>query len=182
MAKLLVVVDMQNDFIDGALGSAAAKAIVSNVCRKIASWDGDIITTLDKHEADYPHTLEGGMLPAHCMHQQPGWELNQEVVLALAANKQIVSRICKPTFGSVLLAKAVQTWNDYDYVEFVGICTDICVISNVLLVRAHNPNIPITVDASCCAGTTLENHHAALDVMRSCLINVVNDDREEAIT
>jgi len=181
MAKLLVVVDMQNDFIDGVLGSESARAIVPNVCKKIANWDGDIITTLDNHESNYPDTVEGSVLPAHCVHGEEGWKLHPDVALACAASKQVVSRICKPTFGSVLLAKAVETWNDYESVEFVGLCTDICVISNVLLVRAHVPNIPITVDASCCAGVSEHTHYAALDVMKSCLINVINDPREEAM-
>lgn len=181
MAKLLVVVDMQNDFISGILGSKAAVEIVPKVCKKIATWDGDIITTLDKHEADYDYTLEGTMIPKHCIRDTKGWELHPDIVLSLAASKQIVSRICKPTFGSVLLANAVKSWNDYDYIEFVGLCTDICVVSNVLLVRAHHPEIPIAVDASCCAGTSQEKHYAALDVMKSCLIDIKNDPREEAI-
>ena len=176
MAKLLVVVDMQNDFINGSLGSEAAQKIVPNVCKKIASWDGDIITTMDKHDEDYPHTMEGKLIPSHCIYEEDGWNLNADVANALDASNQIVSRICKPTFGSVLLANAVKSWNSYDSVEFVGLCTDICVVSNVLLVRAHCPEIPITVDASCCAGTTPENHNAALAVMRSCLINVIEGE------
>ena len=179
MAKLLVVVDMQNDFIDGALGSPEAREIVPGVCRKIAEWDGDIITTMDRHDESYAFTLEGASIPPHCMHPDHGWELNPDVSAALSSCNQVVSRICKPTFGSVLLANAVQSWNDYDYVEFVGVCTDICVISNALLIRAHVPEMSLAVDASCCAGSSPQAHFAALDVMKSCLIGILSDPREE---
>lgn len=178
MAKLLVVIDMQNDFIDGELGSPEAERILPNVCKKIEAWDGDIIVTMDKHDEGYDLTMEGASIPQHCVYPNQGWDLHPKIVAALEASNQVFFRICKPTFGSVLLATAVQYWNDYDYVEFVGVCTDICVVSNVLLVRAHVPEMRLAVDASCCAGTTPSAHNAALNVMKSCLIEVISDSEE----
>lgn len=181
MAKLLVVVDMQNDFVDGALGSIQAQAIVPKVCEKIRTWDGDIVVTLDNHGEDYCQTLEGRFIPPHCIFGEDGWCINPKVSDALMLSGRMVSKLCKPAFGSELLANIVgnrkteSPWGEYDYIEFVGLCTDICVVSNALIARTYNPNARIAVDAECCAGTTIDGHHSALTVMRSCLIEVLND-------
>lgn len=170
--RVLVVVDMQNDFITGSLGTKEAQAIVEKVCRKIQGFDGEVLFTLDTHGPDYLETQEGRLLPvAHCIKGTPGWELEPRVK-ALCKTTPIE----KPTFGSTGLADVLQAKHIYggglDEVVFVGLCTDICVVSNALLVKARLPEVPLTVDASCCAGVTPEAHQHALAVLRSCLINV----------
>lgn len=170
--RVLVVVDMQNDFITGSLGTKEAQAIVEKVCRKIQGFDGEVLFTLDTHGPDYLETQEGRLLPvAHCIKGTPGWELEPRV-RALCKTTPIE----KPTFGSTGLADVLQAKHIYggglDEVVFVGLCTDICVVSNALLVKARLPEVPLTVDASCCAGVTPEAHHHALAVLRSCLITV----------
>lgn len=170
--RVLVVVDMQNDFITGSLGTKEAQAIVEKVCRKIQGFDGEVLFTLDTHGPDYLETQEGRLLPvAHCIKGTPGWELEPRV-RALCKTTPIE----KPTFGSTGLADVLQAKHIYggglDEVVFVGLCTDICVVSNALLVKARLPEVPLTVDASCCAGVTPEAHQHALAVLRSCLITV----------
>ena len=170
--RVLVVIDMQNDFITGSLGTKEAQAIVEKVCRKIQGFDGEVLFTLDTHGPDYLDTQEGRLLPvAHCIKGTPGWELEPRV-RALCKTTPIE----KPTFGSTGLADVLQAKHIYggglDEVVFVGLCTDICVVSNALLVKARLPEVPLTVDASCCAGVTPEAHQHALAVLRSCLINV----------
>lgn len=170
--RVLVVIDMQNDFITGSLGTKEAQAIVEKVCRKIQGFDGEVLFTLDTHGPDYLETQEGRLLPvAHCIKGTPGWELEPRVK-ALCKTTPIE----KPTFGSTGLADVLQAKHIYggglDEVVFVGLCTDICVVSNALLVKARLPEVPLTVDASCCAGVTPEAHQHALAVLRSCLINV----------
>lgn len=170
--RVLVVIDMQNDFITGSLGTKEAQAIVEKVCRKIQGFDGEVLFTLDTHGPDYLETQEGRLLPvAHCIKGTPGWELEPRV-RALCKTTPIE----KPTFGSTGLADVLQAKHIYggglDEVVFVGLCTDICVVSNALLVKARLPEVPLTVDASCCAGVTPEAHQHALAVLRSCLINV----------
>ena len=170
--RVLVVIDMQNDFITGSLGTKEAQAIVEKVCRKIQGFDGEVLFTLDTHGPDYLDTQEGRLLPvAHCIKGTPGWELEPRVK-ALCRTTPIE----KPTFGSTGLADVLQAKHIYggglDEVVFVGLCTDICVVSNALLVKARLPEVPLTVDASCCAGVTPEAHQHALAVLRSCLINV----------
>lgn len=170
--RVLVVIDMQNDFITGSLGTKEAQAIVEKVCRKIQGFDGEVLFTLDTHGPDYLETQEGRLLPvAHCIKGTPGWELEPRVK-ALCRTTPIE----KPTFGSTGLADVLQAKHIYggglDEVVFVGLCTDICVVSNALLVKARLPEVPLTVDASCCAGVTPEAHQHALAVLRSCLINV----------
>jgi len=171
--KLLVVVDMQNDFIDGALGSKAAQSIVGKVCDKIDEWDGYTCFTLDTHYDDYLETNEGRHIPVeHCINETEGWKLHPEI------EKRRDGRaftFYKETFGSIGLLDAVQSL-DIEEVQLAGLCTDICVVSNAMLVRAGLPNSEIIVDASCCAGTSKENHDAALKVMRQCCIDVINDD------
>ena len=170
--RVLVVIDMQNDFITGSLGTKEAQAIVEKVCRKIQGFDGEVLFTLDTHGPDYLETQEGRLLPvAHCIKGTPGWELEPRV-RALCRTTPIE----KPTFGSTGLADVLQAKHIYggglDEVVFVGLCTDICVVSNALLVKVRLPEVPLTVDASCCAGVTPEAHQHALAVLRSCLINV----------
>lgn len=180
MKKLLVVVDMQNDFIDEALGTKEAQAIVSNVVKKIQEWDGDIAYTLDSHTDNYLNTTEGKYLPIkHCVELSHGWNLNDKVAAALAnkddENPNKVKVFTKPTFGSVSLMYDVFD-NKYDYVEIIGLCTDICVVSNALMIKAILPDPhKIVVDASCCAGVTLETHAAALTTMKMCHIEVIGE-------
>ena len=170
----MVVVDMQNDFVDGALGSKEAIAIVPAVVKKINEFDGDIFVTYDTHFENYMDTAEGKKLPVpHCIKGTAGWELNGEVREALTAKK--FTPVEKKTFGSVelpvLIKKAVG--DDTFTVELIGLCTDICVVSNALIIKANFPENTITVDAACCAGVTPEKHKAALETMRSCQIDVV---------
>lgn len=176
MKKLLVVVDFQNDFIDGALGTPEAEAIVPNVIDKVKNWDGDIWFTADTHDKDYMNTNEGKHLPViHCVENTNGWELRKEVA-EIAREKlgnvdlaEVTYK--KATFGSTALAMNIQFY-DYDYVEFIGLCTDICVASNAIMLKAFCPEIKIVVDPTCCAGVTPETHTAALTTMQMCQIDV----------
>lgn len=167
--KLLVVVDMQTDFVDGALGTPEAVAIVENVVRKVKEEKeagSDIIFTMDTHETNYLETMEGKNLPVeHCIRGTDGWMLIPQL-RPLTDGARIIE---KPTFGSTKLAHAVAAGN-YDEIELIGLCTDICVISNVLLVKATVPETPICVDASCCAGVTPQSHLNALEAMKMCQI------------
>lgn len=182
MKKILVVVDMQNDFIDGPLGSPEARAIVDNVCEKIRDRWTEVIVTKDTHNHQYRDTQEGRRLPVeHCKKNSDGWYLNEKVWMAL--NKVNFQEIWKPTFGSTELVYHIRKeflegfWacKDQDIeLTLVGVCTDICVISNALLLKTHYPEMKIVVDASCCAGSNPEKHLAALEVMQSCQIDVVN--------
>lgn len=175
MKKLLVVVDMQNDFIDGALGTNEAVAIVPAVEKKIAEWDGDIVCTLDTHSDDYLATNEGKKLPViHCVKDSDGWQINDRVCVAVKTSRKNAKVFTKGTFGSVELAEYVKE-QDYDYIEFIGLCTDICVISNVLVTKAMVPEATIVVDAACCAGVTPDSHKNALTAMKSCQIDIAND-------
>ena len=174
MRKILIVVDMQNDFIDGALGTAEAVEIVPRVVEKIRQYDPrDVYLTRDTHYENYLDTQEGQKLPVtHCVKGTDGWQLRAEVAEAA----QGATVVDKPTFGSAELAgrlMAERTQNALE-LEMVGLCTDICVVSNALLLKAAMPEVPISVDASCCAGVTPEKHRAALETMRSCQIDVVN--------
>ncbi len=169
MKKLLVVVDMQNDFVTGVLGTKEAQAIVLPLCEKISNWDGDIAITLDTHTDDYMSTVEGEKLPVmHCIRHSDGWKLVSSVEMALAGRAKVFE---KPTFGSVELAQYIKN-EAYEYIEFTGVCTDICVISNVLLTKANVPNAVIKVDASCCAGVTQDSHNNALSAMAACHIDI----------
>jgi len=176
MKKLLIVVDCQNDFIDGTLGSEDAKAIVPNVVKKIKEWDGDIICTLDTHGADYLNTREGKYLPVeHCIIGTDGHNINKEIFDALLfCNGSSANLLKKYTFGSTALPEIIRN-SDIDYVELVGLCTDICVVSNALLLKANYPELDIAVDANCCAGVTPESHKAALTTMKMCQINVIGE-------
>ena len=173
MRKILVVVDMQNDFITGSLGTAEARAIVENVKAKIKQYKPcDIYATRDTHEANYMESQEGKNLPVvHCVRGTSGHEIQSDIASLLNGAKIID----KPTFGSVELAKAIakDAANGEIEVELIGLCTDICVVSNALLIKAFLPEISISVDSSCCAGVTVEKHMAALETMRSCQIKVI---------
>jgi nicotinamidase-related amidase len=184
MKKILVVVDMQNDFISGSLGTKEAEHIVENVVNKIANFDGDIYATMDTHHDNYLETLEGRKLPIeHCFIWHEGWEFHEKIEEVLENKKYF--RILKNTFGSEILPDKITEyiWNKNIKqseleIELIGLCTDICVVSNALILRACFPNVEITVDASCCAGTTPEKHRAALETMKSCMINVIGEDEQ----
>ena len=174
MEKILVVVDMQNDFVDGALGTQEAQVIVDNVVKKIESFDGAIYVTYDTHFEDYMETNEGKNLPVvHCVRETAGWKLNEKVQEALS-KKEAYTEIEKITFGSIDLPFVLAEENEMDNaeVELIGLCTDICVVSNALILKANFPDIDIIVDSTCCAGVTPEKHEAALETMRSCQIIV----------
>ena len=168
MKKTLIVIDMQKDFIDGALGTPEAQAIVPNVKKKIKEYKsrGDrVIFTKDTHDNRYLETNEGKHLPIeHCIKGTDGWEIADGL-----GNPGDVC-IEKGTFG-------YTEWHyrDFEEIELVGLCTDICVVSNALILKAMYPEINITVDASCCAGVTLESHKAALTTMKMCQINVIGE-------
>lgn len=174
MKKYLVVVDMQKDFVDGALGSDEAVAIVDNVVNKINEFDGEVIVTYDTHQDNYMETREGKYLPVpHCIEGTDGWNLNSKVADALA-KRDMITIIHKPTFGSVELVKFFSCDNEKDTeVTLIGLCTDICVVSNAMLLKANYPEMNIVVDASCCAGVTVESHNAALTTMKMCQIDVI---------
>lgn len=176
MKKILVVVDMQKDFVDGALGTKEAVAIVDNVVNKINGHDGDIFVTYDTHFENYMETSEGKKLPVpHCIKGTDGWKLNDKVQAALDA--KTYTEVEKITFGSVDLPQLVKkAVGDGEFeIELVGLCTDICVVSNALLLKATFPEVAISVDASCCAGVTPDTHNAALATMKMCQINVVGE-------
>ena len=167
--KVLVVVDMQRDFIDGALGTPEAVAIVPGVIEKIKEYEnaGDlIIFTRDTHTDGYLDTREGRLLPVpHCIEDTEGHEIPPEI---LRGHNLVID---KPTFGSIELMQYLAHV-DFDEVELIGLCTDICVVSNAMLIKARFPEVEISVDSSCCAGVTPESHASALATMRACQINI----------
>ncbi len=174
--KYLIVVDMQNDFITGSLGTEEAKAILPRVIEKAKSYDGNVIFTKDTHSTDYLDTQEGRNLPVkHCIMGEEGWELSEE--LRQAAEKAGWKIYEKPTFGCVKLAEDLKRENEkmpIEEIELCGLCTDICVISNALLLKAFLPEVPISVDAGCCAGVTQKSHDNALEAMKMCQITIGN--------
>ncbi len=175
MKKILVVVDMQRDFVDGALGTSEAVAIVPNVVKKILEFNGEIIVTYDTHFSNYMDTGEGKKLPVpHCIKGKDGWELNAEVQTAL--DEKEYQTVEKVTFGSVDLPGLIKDIvADEDFsIELIGLCTDICVVSNALILKAHFPEAKISVDESCCAGVTPESHKAAIATMNMCQIDVIS--------
>ncbi len=170
MRKILVVIDMQNDFIDGALGTEEAQAIVDKVVAKIRSYPADdIYATRDTHGENYLETCEGKYLPVkHCIGGTQGWQIREEVMAAMPQ----AHPVDKPTFGSMELAQ--RLWEEAQKeeleIELVGLCTDICVVTNALLLKTKLPETKICVDASCCAGVTPESHEAALITMKMCQV------------
>lgn len=178
MKRVLIVVDMQNDFVTGALGTPEARTIEKNVVETILGFDGDIYFTLDTHGADYPRTQEGRRLPvAHCAAGTDGWSPTAVVWMALKERNVADERhmVCKETFGARDLPFRLHDdmGRDIDEITLVGVCTDICVISNALLLKAFFPEARLVVDAACCAGVTPESHQTALNAMRACQIDVV---------
>ena len=174
MKQFLVVVDMQKDFVDGALGTPEAEAIIPASIEKIRNFDGDLFVTYDTHFEDYLSTAEGRKLPVpHCIYGTPGWELDSRIGDVIEELPHY--KVQKYTFGSTtlpLLMTEVADGEDFS-IELIGLCTDICVVSNALLLKAHFPEAPISVDSKCCAGVTPELHEAALKTMQSCQITVL---------
>ena len=169
--KLLIVIDMQNDFIDGALGTAEAVKIVPAVADKLAARRSEgwkVLFTRDSHGADYLDTQEGRRLSVpHCIWGTEGWQITSSLDVGDAA------LVDKPTFGSLDLAEAAANLGEPEEIELVGLCTDICVISNAMILKARFPEARVLVDAACCAGVTPESHENALKAMRGCQVDVI---------
>lgn len=175
--RFLIVVDVQNDFVSGTLGTEEAKKIVPKVVEKVRGFDGEVLFTMDTHGKDYMDTQEGRLLPVrHCIAEEEGWQLAPQLEECVRENAgKVTAAFRKNTFGSVALAEYLKRealTEGVESVELVGLCTDICVVSNALLIKAYMPEIPVLVDSACCAGVTVEKHLAALEVMRSCQILV----------
>jgi nicotinamidase-related amidase len=169
--KILVVVDMQNDFIDGALGTPEAVAVVPYVKQVIENFDGKVLFTRDTHFDNYMDTQEGKNLPVrHCVKGTSGWEIHPELEVLRKTEP-----LDKVTFGSSELPQILAGEQDLESVTFLGLCTDICVISNVMITKAFFPEVPVIVDAKGCAGVTPESHKNALVAMRMCQVNVINE-------
>ena len=165
--RLLVVIDMQEDFIRGSLGTAEAKAIIPAMQEKIKGHDGPLAYTLDTHDEEYLSTSEGAHLPVvHCVKGEAGHRLIAELSDLLGQAECFE----KPTFGSVALAERIRDDETIGEVELVGVCTDICVVSNALMIKAMRPELAVFVDPSCCAGSSVERHLASLETMKSCQI------------
>ncbi len=171
MAKhVLAVIDMQNDFIDGALGTKEAEAIVENVAAQIRDFEGEVVYTRDTHFEGYLGTQEGKRLPVpHCIKDTEGWQIREQVRQACAGDVKIFD---KPAFGSVELAEYLKDMPDLENVTLIGLCTDICVISNALLIKAFLPEVTVKVNADCCAGVTPESHKNALEAMKMCQVEI----------
>ncbi|MFQ7293290.1 MAG: cysteine hydrolase family protein [Monoglobales bacterium] len=177
--KYLIVVDVQNDFIYGTLGTKEAQAAANKIIKRVKSFDGRIIFTQDTHNTSYLDTQEGRRLPVkHCIKNTDGWQLIDELKKFQQDTGAEIYQ--KHTFGSVelanKLAKEYETDN-IESIEIIGVCTDICVISNALIIKAYMPELPVFVDADCCAGVTPDKHEKALEVMESCQVIVLR--REE---
>lgn len=166
--KYLIVVDMQNDFITGSLGSNLATAIVPNVVEKVKNYDGKIIFTRDTHFDDYLQTQEGTKLPViHCIKDTDGWQICDEL-------KPYVNKtVDKVTFGSVDLPQIIKSYGEkIEEIELCGLCTDICVISNAMILKAAFTEVKVIIDSKCCAGVTAESHNTALEAMKAVQIEV----------
>ena len=169
MSKLLLVIDMQNDFIDGALGTKEAVAIVPYVKEVIENFDGKILFTRDTHFENYMDTQEGHNLPVpHCIKGTEGWEICPE--LKALCTEEPIDKI---TFGSKELPDIVKEMSDLESITLIGLCTDICVISNAMLLKSFLPEARIRVDSTCCAGVTPESHNRALEAMKLCHIEIL---------
>lgn len=178
--KYLIVIDMQKDFITGALGTKEAEAILPGVVAKVRGYEGRVIFTRDTHTAGYLETQEGRKLPVkHCVEGEDGWMLEDR--LEEIARKEGWKVYNKPTFGCVELAADLRRENEetpIEEIELCGLCTDICVISNALILKGFLPEVPLRVDADCCAGVTPESHRNALEAMKMCQIDI--GSREES--
>ena len=175
MKHILVVVDIQKDFVDGALGTAEAVAMLGNAAKKIKEFNGDIFLTFDTHFENYMETAEGSKLPVpHCIKGTEGWEIDQNIAKALESKN--FTKVEKLTFGSIELPELIRkVVNNEDFdITLIGLCTDICVVSNALILKANFPEKDIYVDATCCAGVTRETHKAALTTMKMCQINIID--------
>ena len=174
MKKILIVIDMQNDFIDAALGTPEAVKIIDVVKEKIRSYPAEnVIATMDTHGENYMETQEGKYLPVpHCIKGSEGWKIRPDIAALLTGARFYE----KPTFGSTAMAADLKELSEEESIELelIGLCTDICVVSNALLLKAMMPEVPISVDAACCAGVTPGKHLAALETMRSCQVQVIN--------
>lgn len=194
MKKVLIIVDMQHDFVRGSLGTPEAVEIIPRVCGKMrtAIENGmELCFTLDTHREDYLNTQEGKNLPVvHCMEGTDGWKLEKELEELLFSTENLISPqefyeggtenikvFRKEIFGSVSLAEYIKELYQKDdnlEVELVGLCTDICVVSNAILLKSFLPELKIVVDASCCAGVTVESHRMALETLKMCQVSVEN--------
>jgi nicotinamidase-related amidase len=171
MKNILVVVDMQKDFIDGALGTKEAVAIVDNVAEAIRAFEGEVVFTRDTHFDNYIKTQEGRNLPVpHCIKDTEGWQLDKKLEVIRTADMKVFDKL---TFGSVELAQYLKSINDLESVTLIGLCTDICVISNALLIKAYLPEVKISVIEKCCAGVTPDSHKNAISAMKMCQIEIV---------
>lgn len=181
--KVLVVIDMQNDFIDGALGTPEAQSIVERVCSKIVNWEGEIYLTRDVHDVEYLSTPEGKLIPVpHCLCDDHGSNICTDVVTSLGLRQTKSSTALqaiifpKSTFGSVVWPTVWPNCSDTipKEVEICGLCTDLCVLANAITIQATVPKAKIVVDASCCAGSTPEMHRKAIEMMEHLGIEVIN--------
>ena len=174
MKHFLVVVDIQNDFVDGALGTKEAVAIIDNAAKFIKEFDGEIFVTYDTHFEDYLNTSEGKKLPVtHCVKNTKGWQLNEKIEAAL--NGKDYTALEKLTFGSIelpVLIKEKAGEKEFD-ITLIGLCTDICVVSNALILKASFYEKEVFVKENCCAGVTIESHNAAIKTMQMCQINII---------
>ncbi len=176
--KKFILIDVQNDFITGSLGTEEARRMLPRLMKKAECFLGEILMTQDTHSENYLDTQEGRMLPVvHCIKGTQGWEFPQELETLRMEKKIRVYQ--KPCFGSTSLVSDLKDAYEnglLDSVELAGICTDICVITNALMIKSALPELPVSVDASCCAGVTPEKHKAALEVMKSCQIIITGED------
>ena len=169
--NVLVVVDMQKDFIDGALGTSEAAQIVDNVAEMIKGFDGEVVFTRDTHFDNYLETQEGKKLPVpHCIKGSDGWQIDKKLEALRLDEKKVFDKL---TFGSVELADYLKSLASLECVTLIGLCTDICVISNALLIKANLPEVTIRVVERCCAGVTPESHKNALEAMKMCQVEVI---------
>jgi nicotinamidase-related amidase len=175
--QYLIVVDVQKDFVDGVLGTQEAVAIMPSVVDKIKKFPGEVIFTQDTHDFDYLSTIEGKKLPVlHCIKNTPGWLFAKEII-PLTRGRMVFE---KPTFGSERLVNYLKDRNQKDTIqsiEVIGICTDICVISNVMMIKAALPNTPLKVDANCCAGVTPVSHNRALEAMEVVHVDIIKQKK-----
>ena len=173
-SHLLIVVDMQNDFITGAMGTPEARAVLPHVIQRVQDFKGPVLFTRDSHGADYPATQEGRLLPVtHCQEGTEGWQIQED----LEALRRLPA-LDKPAFGSLELAERVRAMHEETplaSITLIGLCTDICVISNALILKAALPEVKVVVDAACCAGVTPQSHKTALAAMKACQVFIENE-------